>query len=70
MVAPLQEMLKVPREIGKKGSNAKVQLTLEAKEAFEKIKLVLCEQLLLQHVDPDKLFFCELTPVNTRYEQA
>ena len=56
MVAPLQEMLKVPREIGKKGSKVKVQFSQEAMESFQKVKVTLCKKLLLLHVDPDKPF--------------
>ena len=42
IVAPLQEMLKVPREIGKKGSKFKIQFTEEEIKAFEEIKSRLC----------------------------
>ena len=38
LVAPLQEKLKVPREIGKKGSKHKVELNEEEIAAFETIK--------------------------------
>ena len=56
IVAALQEKLKVPRELGKKGSKHKVQFTDQEREAFEEIKKRLCTELLLQHVNPDKAF--------------
>ena len=56
IVARLQEKLKVPRELGKKGSKHKVIFTDEEREAFDEIKHRLCSELLLQHVDPDKPF--------------
>ena len=49
-------MLKVPREIGKKGSKVNVQFSTEAVESFQKVKETLCKKLLLLRVDPDKPF--------------
>jgi hypothetical protein len=56
IVAALQEKLKVPREIGKKGSKFKIHFSAEELAAFEEIKKRLCSELLLQHVNPDKPF--------------
>ncbi len=56
IVAILQDKLKVPREIGKKGSRHKLEFTSDEIHAFETIKQKLCSQLLLQHVNPDKPF--------------
>ena len=56
MVAPLQEKLKVPRAEGKKGSKVKIEWGEGDIRAFEEIKKVLCEKLLLQRVNPDKPF--------------
>ena len=54
MVAILQEKLKVPRNLGKKGSKHKVEMGPEEIEAFNQIKTKLCEGLVLQRVNPDK----------------
>jgi hypothetical protein len=56
IVAPLQDKLKVPRDIGKKGSKYRIQYTEEDIQIFEEIKKRLCSKLLLQHVNPDKPF--------------
>ena len=56
IVATLQEKLKVPREIGKKGSKFRIHFNDSEIEAFEEIKKRLCSQLILQHVNPDKPF--------------
>jgi hypothetical protein len=55
-VAPLQEKLKVPRAIGKKGSKHKIQWEPSDISRFEEIKLKLSEKLSLNAVDPDKPF--------------
>ncbi len=56
IVARLMEKLKVPRDVGKKGSKAVIEWEDADLEAFEAIKKVLCENLLLQRVNPDKPF--------------
>jgi hypothetical protein len=56
LVAALQEKLKVPRHIGKKGSRFKVEFTPQDVECFEEIKKRLCSNLVLQRVNPDKPF--------------
>ena len=38
LVAPLQETLKVPRELGKKGSKHKISCTANDQEVFNEIK--------------------------------
>ena len=56
IVAPLQDKLKVPREIGKKGSKHKVEFSDEELKLFQQVKEELCGALLLQHVNPDRPF--------------
>ena len=56
MVARLQDKLKVPREIGKKGSKVKIDWSEEDQAAFDLIKQKLCAALELQRVNPDKPF--------------
>ena len=56
VVAILQDKLKVPRELGKKGSRHKLQFNEEDIQAFEEIKKRLCSKLILQRVNPDKPF--------------
>jgi hypothetical protein len=56
MVACLQEKLKVPREIGKKGSKYKLEFNEEERQAFKDIKQRLCTKLILQRVNPDRPF--------------
>ena len=56
VVTRLMEKLKVPREVGKKGSTAKIVWEKGDVEAFEEIKRLLCEALSLQRVNPDKPF--------------
>ena len=56
IVAPLQEKLKVPRSIGKKGSKHAISWTPEDIKSFEQIKRDLCKNLHLQCVNPDKPF--------------
>ena len=56
IVARLMEKLKVPRDVGKTGSKAVIGWDEADLEAFEAIKKVLCENLLLQRVNPDKPF--------------
>ena len=56
VVAILQDKLKVPRELGKKGSRHKLQFSEEEIQAFEEIKKRLCSKLILQRVNPDRPF--------------
>ena len=56
VVAKLQDKLKVPREIGKKGSRAKIEWDVEDERLFEEVKRKLCSNLVLQRVNPDKPF--------------
>ena len=56
VVACMQEKLKVPRDIGKKGSKVKITWTEKDIEAFEHIKKLLCGELILQRINPDKPF--------------
>ena len=51
VVAPLQDKLKVPREVGKKGSKAKIDWNEVDEKAFEEIKRRLFSNLLLQRVN-------------------
>jgi hypothetical protein len=52
----LQDKLKVPRDVGKKGSKVKITFDKEDLEAFEELKKRLCSGLNLQRVNPDKPF--------------
>ena len=54
LAARLQDKLKVPRAQGKKGSKVRISWEPEDVEAFEKLKKVLCGELVLQRVNPDK----------------
>lgn len=56
MVAPLQEKLKVPRSLGKKGSKHKIEWKPGDSDQFEAIKRKLSEKLVLNAVNPDKPF--------------
>ena len=56
VAARLQDKLKVPREIGKKGSKQKVEFDQLDLKAFEELKRRLCSGLSLQRVNPDKPF--------------
>ena len=56
LVANLQEKLKVPREIGKKGSKAPISWNEKDEESFRKIKAQLCSRLGLQRINPDQPF--------------
>jgi hypothetical protein len=56
LVAGLQEKLKVPRDVGKKGSMVAITWTEEDQKNFEEVKRVLCSGLVLQRVNPDKDF--------------
>ena len=56
VVAILQDKLKVPRELGKKGSKHKLHFNEEEIKAFEEIKKRLCSKLILQRVNPDRPF--------------
>ena len=38
MVGPLQSKLKVPRDVGKKGSNAKISWSNKDQEIFDEVK--------------------------------
>jgi hypothetical protein len=56
VAAPLQDKLKVPREVGKKGSKVRVEFTPSDIQAFEELKKRLVSGLALQRVNPDKPF--------------
>ena len=56
VAARLQDKLKVPREVGKKGSRMKISWDKEDQEAFDELKRRLCSELVLQIVNPDKPF--------------
>ncbi len=52
--ASLQDKLEVPRIEGKKGSKKQIEMTPLDIQTFEEIKRVMCGELLLQRVNPDK----------------
>ena len=54
--APLQEKLKLPRELGKAGSKHKLDWSTEELIAFERLKKALVADLELHHVDTTKPF--------------
>ena len=56
VAARLQDKLKVPRDIGKKGSKKKIEFDQADLEAFEELKRRLVSGLTLQRVNPDKPF--------------
>ena len=56
VAAPLQDKLKVPRDVGKKGSRKKVDFDAADLEAFQELKRRLVSGLSLQIVNPDKPF--------------
>ena len=56
VAARLQDKLKVPRDIGKKGSKQKVEFDAEDLAAFQELKNRLVSGLALQRVNPDKPF--------------
>ena len=56
LVARLQDKLKVPRDIGKKGSKHPISWEAEDQKVFEELKVRLCSKLGLQRVNPDKPF--------------
>jgi len=56
IAARLQDKLKVPREVEKKGSKCKVEFDSEDLLAFEELKKRLCSGLILQRVSPTKPF--------------
>ena len=56
LAAPLQEKLKLPRELGKAGSKHKLEWTQEDLIAFERLKKALVADLELHHVDTTKPF--------------
>jgi hypothetical protein len=56
IVGRLQEKLKVPRHLGKKGSKVRISWDQDDQKAFEGIKKKLCSRLVLQRVNPDKPF--------------
>ena len=56
LAAPLDEKLKVGRQLGKKGSKAPVTWDEESKRAFEDLKKTLLGALELQVVNPDRPF--------------
>jgi putative transposase len=56
MVACLQDKLKVPRALGKKGSKHKIEYLPHEVVQFEELKQKLCEALSLNCVNPNKPF--------------
>jgi hypothetical protein len=64
LAAVLQDKLKVPRDIGKKGSRAKISWTGEDQEAFDALKASLLTELALQRVNPDKPFVLRVDASN------
>ena len=56
VAARLQDKLKVPRDVGKKGSRQKVHFDEEDLKAFNELKRRLVSGLALQRVNPDKPF--------------
>ena len=56
VVARLQDKLKVPREIGKKGSRAKIEWDSEDEDRYGEIMRRLCSNLVFERVNPDKPF--------------
>ena len=56
IVARFQDKLKVPREIGRKGSKAPISWDEEDDKAFLEIKEKLCSRLGLQRVNPNRPF--------------
>jgi hypothetical protein len=56
LAAPLQDKLKLPRELTRAGSKPPVTWTPEEEEAFRKLKEALVADLQLWHVDPAKPF--------------
>ena len=56
LAAPLQELLKVPREQGKAGSKTPIHIGERELAAFHKLKGALVEGLQLYHVDVTKPF--------------
>ena len=56
VAARLQDKLKVPRDVGKKGSKKRIEFDEDDVKAFEELKKRLCSSLSLQRVDPDKPF--------------
>ena len=56
LAAPLQDKLKVPKELGKAGSKHKITWTAEELIAFERLKQALVADLELHHIDSRKPF--------------
>jgi hypothetical protein len=54
--APLQEKLKLPRELTRAGSKHPLTWTPEEEKAFERLKQALVADLELYHIDPAKPF--------------
>ena len=54
--APLQEKLKLPRELGKAGSKHKLSWTEKELASFERLKQALVSDLELHHIDTRKPF--------------
>ena len=54
--APLQDKLKLPRELGKAGSKHKLKWTAEDLKAFARLKEALVADLELHHIDSRKPF--------------
>ncbi len=68
MVACLQEKLKVPRELGKKGIKHKLEFNEEERQAFKDIKQRLCTKMILQRVNPDRQFVLRVDTI--RYSRT
>ena len=56
VAAILQEKLKVPKDVGKKGSRVRISWGPKDQAAFDEVKRRLCSGLELQRVNPDKPF--------------
>jgi hypothetical protein len=56
LAAPLQEKLKLPREVTRAGSKHPIEWTAEETEAFERLKQALVADLQLAAIDPAKPF--------------
>ena len=56
MASAVQEKLKVPEGEGKKGSTKPITWTEDDRKIFEHLKKVMCQQLALNRVDPDRPF--------------
>ena len=62
--ARLQDKLKGPRDVGKKGSMHKIVFDFDDLEAFQELKMRLVSGLALQRFNPDKPFVLRLDASN------